>query len=344
MITIKEIAKKARVSIGTVDRVLHQRGRVSQATTDRIQKIIKDSGYQPNIMARSLSLKKTIMIAVLMPLPNQDGGYWKQPKAGMRRAEQELSAFNIKVNIHHYNKYQDLSFSNAFDDIINEQPDGILMAPVISKTAEKLIKSIPPKTIYLFFDANIKKAENISYIGQNAFDSGNLAAKLMSVSCFKPGTLAIIQPTKRDIHISQRVEGFKHFIKNQKKFRTKLFFPEKEGEASSFKKETAAIINQHQDLQGIFIPSALCHYTADIIQRTDRTDLKLIGYDLIDKNIKHLQNNVIDFLICQRPETQGYDGIHMLHRFITLGSKINKQVYMPLDIVTRENLNYYQNF
>jgi LacI family transcriptional regulator len=344
MITIKEIAKKAKVSIGTVDRVLHQRGRVSLATTERIQKIIKDSGYQPNIIARSLSLKRTISIAVLMPLPNQDGGYWKQPKAGMCRAENELAAFNVRLSIHHYNKYQDLSFSKAFEDVLNEQPDGLLLAPVISKTAEKLIKSIPPKMIYLFFDANIKKAENISYIGQNAFDSGNLAAKLMNIICFNPGTLAIIQPSIRDNHISQRVDGFNHFFKKQKKLKTELFFPKKEGDAHSFRKKTEDVIVQHEDLQGIFIPSALCHYAADVIQKTDRVDLKLIGYDLIDKNKKHLKNNIIQFLICQRPETQGYEGIHMLHRFFTFASKIKKQVYMPLDIVTRENLTYYQNF
>jgi len=43
--TVKEIAELAGVSIGTVDRVLHSRGRVSRSTRERIETIIKDTGF-----------------------------------------------------------------------------------------------------------------------------------------------------------------------------------------------------------------------------------------------------------------------------------------------------------
>jgi LacI family transcriptional regulator len=52
--TIPEIAKKAGVSIATVDRVLHKRGRVSDKTIKKIQEIIDTYGYEPNPFARNL--------------------------------------------------------------------------------------------------------------------------------------------------------------------------------------------------------------------------------------------------------------------------------------------------
>ena len=56
MVTIEEIARLAGVSIGTVDRVLHDRGRVSNQTRDKILSIVESTGYKPNVIARSLCL------------------------------------------------------------------------------------------------------------------------------------------------------------------------------------------------------------------------------------------------------------------------------------------------
>ncbi|MDR0598748.1 MAG: helix-turn-helix domain-containing protein, partial [Treponema sp.] len=46
--TVKEIAELAGVSIGTVDRVLHKRGRVSAATRETIEAIIEEYQFTPN--------------------------------------------------------------------------------------------------------------------------------------------------------------------------------------------------------------------------------------------------------------------------------------------------------
>ena len=56
--TIKKIAELAGVSIGTVDRVINNRGRVSPAVEARVRSIIQEIGYTPNLMAKSLSLKR----------------------------------------------------------------------------------------------------------------------------------------------------------------------------------------------------------------------------------------------------------------------------------------------
>ena len=54
-IRIKDIALRAGVSIGTVDRVLHKRGEVSEETQQKIQQIIDELDYRPNLLASSLA-------------------------------------------------------------------------------------------------------------------------------------------------------------------------------------------------------------------------------------------------------------------------------------------------
>ena len=82
VVTIKDIAERAKLSIGTVDRVIHGRGRVSKKTEQKIKEIIKQTGYKTNIHARNLSMRKTYRFGVIMPFPEQDGGYWEILKNG----------------------------------------------------------------------------------------------------------------------------------------------------------------------------------------------------------------------------------------------------------------------
>lgn len=64
---IKDIAKKAGVSISTVSRVINNTTFVSPDIKEKIEKIIEESGYRPNSLAKELLRKKTNMIGVLVP-------------------------------------------------------------------------------------------------------------------------------------------------------------------------------------------------------------------------------------------------------------------------------------
>ncbi|HSZ24459.1 MAG TPA: LacI family DNA-binding transcriptional regulator, partial [Cytophagaceae bacterium] len=90
-IRIKDIAERANVSIGTVDRVLHNRGEVSKETKALIHKIIEDLEYKPNVIASALAMKKTFRIGLLLPLPTEKDSYWKLHLNGIENAVNEIS-------------------------------------------------------------------------------------------------------------------------------------------------------------------------------------------------------------------------------------------------------------
>lgn len=60
-ITITQIAKFAGVSRGTVDRVIHQRGRVAPEVEKRIRDIMDENDYHPNMLGRDLAVSKTLL-------------------------------------------------------------------------------------------------------------------------------------------------------------------------------------------------------------------------------------------------------------------------------------------
>ncbi len=66
-VTIKDVAKKAGVSISTVSRVINNSKPVSNEIRQRVLNVIKETGYVPNPLARSLVTKKSQLIGVIVP-------------------------------------------------------------------------------------------------------------------------------------------------------------------------------------------------------------------------------------------------------------------------------------
>ena len=58
IITIKDIAARAGVSTGTVDRVLHKRPNVSKSALEKVNKALEELDYRPNMYASALAYNK----------------------------------------------------------------------------------------------------------------------------------------------------------------------------------------------------------------------------------------------------------------------------------------------
>jgi LacI family transcriptional regulator len=95
---IKEIARLAKVSIATVDRVIHNRAGVSGKTKENIDRIIKELNYQPNIFARRLASRKILNFAVLIPNISEETDFWEAQIKGVEQAETEIKQNGININ------------------------------------------------------------------------------------------------------------------------------------------------------------------------------------------------------------------------------------------------------
>ena len=92
---IRDIAKALGVSIGTVDRALHDRRGVNPLTKSRVVQMAKAMGYQPNPAARFLSSKRRLRISV--NLPAQIASFWDTVREGIEEEARTFAAFGIDV-------------------------------------------------------------------------------------------------------------------------------------------------------------------------------------------------------------------------------------------------------
>ena len=300
--------------------------------------------YRPNIFAKNLRLSRTFTFGVLMPKPSQDSRYWTIPIRGVTKAQNELSSQKVNVHFLFYDKYSETSFNKVSKDAIQANLDGLLIAPVLSKIFDKFVQEIPPHLPYVFFDSFIPNANYLSYIGQDSFQSGVLAARLMQMLIKQTGSLAIVKVLPEDYHIDDRTNGFLFFCKNRPGIEAKVY--ELDAHKSLLIRNALfkRIILENQDLRGIFVTNASTHQVAEFIKSQLLPEkIYIIGYDLIEENIHYLKEGIIDFLISQQSERQGYEGLYSLYRHVVLKAPIEKKVMMQIDIVTKENIDYYQS-
>lgn len=78
MTTMLEVAKRAGVSKATVSRVLSGNGYVSQETKERVFQAIEESGYRPNLLARSLATNKTQTLGLVVTNTLYHGVYFSE--------------------------------------------------------------------------------------------------------------------------------------------------------------------------------------------------------------------------------------------------------------------------
>ena len=71
---------------------------------------------------------------------------------------------------------------------------------------------------------------------------------------------------------------------------------------------------------------------------------RLLGYEPLLPNIKALKEGKIRYLLSQRPELQGYRGMKALCEYKVFKKEVPRRNFMPIDILTAENIDYYTDF
>lgn len=345
-IGVKDIAKKANVSIATVDRVLHNRPGVSTETKKKIESIIKKYNYQPNILARRLASRKKLKFATLIPKAIGDAEYWNAPLKGITEAEAELNQFGISVEKYFYDLNNKKTFSTQAKKILQTEVDGILIAPTFLEESKKFLKDVEKKGIpYVFINSDIPDQNNLCYIGPDLFAAGYLCAHLVNYVIKKDENVLILNISKVPdslYHIRRKEEGFKaYYEKSNKKIN---IFKEDIAETNyaAIKTRLDKVL-KNEKVNVIFVTNSRVFYVAKYLEEKNINDIILIGFDFVPQNINYLENNIIDFLICQKPQDQAFKGVMSLYNKIVKEEILDKTYFMSIDVLTKENYKFYSD-
>jgi len=336
--TIAEIARLAGVSIGTVDRVLHDRGRISPATREKILRIIVEHQYRPNAVARQLKLNKHHLIGVLLPLLESEGGYWKLVYDGITKAIAELSPFSFDIILCEFNRSEQGSFTEKARLLIEKGVDGFLTAPVLPDETLNVFSQIDD-TPYVFVDSPLPGLHPLATLAQDPTKSGRVAARLMKLLAPPPSVYVSVQTYGNAYHSNERVRSFHEFLQEDPRVR----LIQEECRDIETPKLVSNLIDRvvriHGEVSGYFVANdAVCHLASVLSKRYGSHRPAVIGFDLIGDNRQLLIDGSIDCIISQHPGMQGLEAVNRLFRYLVLHEENTAVPEIPIDIFFKENL------
>lgn len=345
-VTIKDIALIAGVSRGTVDRVINNRGHVAEDVAHRIMKAANELGYEKNLMASSLASMKTYRIAIVSPDPASDI-FWAQPRKGIIDALGLFKHYGIRAEFFDFNIMDKTEYCMQMENALFSRPDAILTAPAFTTESLEYLQQAEKYNIpFITINTEISHPGILCYVGQNSFNSGFLAGRLFQLQ-LKPGEEIIALNLGHTLtnaqHYSDKISGLQTYFDNHNMNNNNVFFYEfvDFSDESKLKKFWLSIQSNHPRMKGIFFTNSRAYKIINLMSENDHKKYNIIGFDMIDPNIKLLKENKIDFIINQNPILQGYLGIMNFVNHFILKKEIRPTQYLPLDIVLKENVDFY---
>ncbi|NLA92183.1 MAG: LacI family transcriptional regulator, partial [Spirochaetales bacterium] len=165
-ITIRDIARMTNLSVATVSRVLNNKPDVSDEARELVLSTMKEHNYNPNFMARALTLKKTDSIGLI--LPEITNPFFPEMAKGVENRAKELNYSVILANLNSDNS----SLMETINFLKSKQVDGI----VIVQWSQEFAPAIQDDDFPI---VAIDREEGKSYVNFDNYGSGYQATSFL---------------------------------------------------------------------------------------------------------------------------------------------------------------------
>lgn len=346
-ITIKDIAEIAGVSVGTVDRVLHNRANVSQSAREKVEKALKNMNYHPNVYASALAYNKSYTFYLLMPI-HESEAYWEEIEQGAQKAIETRRDFHIDVKIMYYERFNNDSFIEQYKKCIEQNPDGVIIVPVELDVTKVFTDSLHDKQIpFILLDSYMPDLKPLSFWGQDSFCSGYFAAKMLMLIASEEKQIMLLKQVKNGQVTSKqqrnREVGFRHYMKDHY---PNIEIVELQIPFKSIKRKYDIILKEffdaHPQIHHCITLNSKAHIVGEYLLRNNIRNVQIMGYDMVAKNAKCLKEGSISFLIAQHGYQQGFSCVDTLFKAVVLKEKVQPVNYMPIELLTKENMEFYR--
>lgn len=345
-IRIKDVALLAGVSVGTVDRVLHKRPNVSKTAREKVEKALKDMDYHPNMYASALAYNKSYNFVCIIPR-HESEAYWEEIEEGAMSACERRRDFHINVEMMYYKRFDIDTFAKVAKKCLDGKPDGVIIVPTKLDITRRFTDVLHEREIpFVMLDSYMPDLRPLAFFGQDSFCSGYFAGKMLMLIAYKETEIMMMKQMKDGNVASKQQEnretGFRHYMHDHfpdvKITVVNLPLDQERGGYDAILEDFFAT---HPHVHHCIAFNSKAHIVGDFLLRSNRRDVQIMGYDMVKKNADCLREGSISFLIAQHAYMQGYHCVESLFEAIVLKRKVTPVNYMPIEILTRENVDFY---
>ena len=323
MATLKDVAREAGLTVGTVSRILNNRGYISSNAREKVEEAMKKLNYRPNEVARSLHGKSTNTIGLIVP-------HIKPPYFAETISNLENQAYKKEYKILLCNSQSIREKEKEYIDICTgNRAAGLILCSgtVDTKMFEQV--EIPVITMERFLDNGTACVECDNKQG------GELAAqKLIACGCknlLHIGTIGTVH-----MPADMRTEGFREVCQRQSIAFVELSTEEEQYNNMEYDELLESVLRKYPKTDGMFLSSDVMAAQALQICRklgiSVPDQMKIIGFD--DVNIASLTTPQLT-TIHQPVKEMAEIAVNLLHDAAS-GKLVPKRTVLPVCLIERE--------
>lgn len=201
MVTIKDVARRAGVSVATVSRVLNKSGPVSPAAAERIHEAAEALHYVPHGGARSLITSKTNTIGVL--LPDLYGGFFSEMIRGIDQTAQQ-HGYHLLLSGSH-NRHNEMEVAMR---AMRGRTDGVIaMSPHFD--ARTLVENLPPSLPVILLSCEAGDSDYQVIAIDNAGGAEAMVRHLIELGHRR---IAMVMGEKGHFDTAERLQGYRRAL------------------------------------------------------------------------------------------------------------------------------------
>ncbi len=331
MPSIRDVAKRANVSISTVSRVITKSAPVDEATKERVVSAISEIGYRPNIIAQSLRSKSGQMIGLLVPgLGNPSFTRLIDSLAGAANSH----GLGLIIADTKNDQKQE---SEAIDMMLRRNVDGIILSRVSDKSqvVRQFMKNKQNSIPLVVIDRALAH-EGIPNVVADNYGSGLLAGRhLVSIGCRK---IACVCGPRVISLVRDRISGFADALKENGTTLEESMIFEGDFTFDSGIKMVEQILSNHIEVDGIW-----CHddiIALGVLSALQRRgvhvpgDIALMGMD----DIQYSRMSYPTLTTIAQPFTEMSEKVIELIESIKNGQNPEKKhIVLNVNLVKRES-------
>lgn len=337
-VTSQQIAELAGVSRGTVDRALHDRGRVNPEVAARIRKIAEDLGYRPNSIGQALvRARQGFRLGAIFQ--SAETPTMQDVAAGARQAAAELRVSGVEVELREVQGRDTLQVLRQIDELVAWGAGGLAIASnntpdLVQRIGQLYEQGIPVVT----FNTDAPDSRRLCFVGMDNYRAGQTAAGLIRQMLPAGGLVLPIAGHVNNGAHHRRLQGFLDTLKGVEDIQLLPFQP------CFDRDDYAHEITQHTLRE---TPSLACVYITSNGQRgvcraiedeRRKGRVRVVAYDLNEPNRQLLKNGDLSFVLDQMASKQGSQPLQILYDYL-LSGKEPEQELQYTDILIRTGYN-----
>ena len=328
--TIKMIAEQAGVSIGTVDRVLHNRPYVKAEVRERVLRVMEELDYRPNQMASALATSGTARrLAVVQP--EWDPYVREAMDQGVARFREARRDYNVTVDIHNYAQGDTETCLKQMDQVVENGAQGIALCAsdcgaVRAKLEDLKARRVPVVT----FNSDIPGGARLCYVGEDAHRAGRIAGEI-AAKFLRPGEpLLLVYAGPAYAGHKARADGFLERLGELGFRREDCRIAATHNDYGETLEAVTAALEAEPDLRYVYMANLSVPACVEAIRRCGRTGrVHVLSHDSGPEIRQFLKEGLVDFTIDQNLVYQSYQSLDLLFRAVAERKQPEREFFYP---------------